>query len=78
MVCRHNACADVIHFKSGVMSGTLARAMLRACKASMNVEPQDERFSAAVTEADVQRVLNQMADLPEDFQAPEDLSEALE
>ena len=52
--------------------------MLRACKASMNVEPQDERFSAAVTEADVQRVLNQMADLPEDFQAPEDLSAALE
>ena len=78
MWCRHSACADVIHFKCGVTEGSLTRAMLEACKSSMSVEPHDERFSAAVTEQEVQRVLDQMVDLPEEYQHPDDLGEALE
>ena len=44
----------------------------------MSVEPHDERFSAAVTEQEVQRILDQMVDLPEEYQHPDDLGEALE
>lgn len=52
--------------------------MLRACKSSINVDPKDERFSNAVTEQEIQRTLDQTADLSEDYQHPEDLKQALE
>lgn len=75
---RQNACADVFHFKSGLSAGTLAKAVLRSSKASMNVEPRDEKFSSAVTEQEIQQTLDLMGDLSEEFEQPEDLGAALE
>lgn len=63
--------------QQGVQGGTLVRAMLRAALPQPVLAPANEEWSPAVTATEIGTTLPLLHGVPDDFEAPLDVREAI-